>query len=419
MVSSGRCTIARWEAMAMRYDGKTKYAAITAVREGASLREAARRTSVGHETVRRWCVAEGIPFSPGYMGGAILPTKPRLTAKTGRLDLAQRLAISMGLDAGHSHARIAAGIGFSRSTVSREVSRHRLGDGTYDPYAAQMAADRDASRPKARKLDACPPLRHYVLEKLAMRFSPRQISMRIRADFPDDEEMRVSHEAIYQALYVQGKGALHQELRLEKALRSGRTSRLPRSRLAARRGEGRSWVEGCEISLRPAEAEDRAVPGHWEGDLVIGGDSRSCLITLVERSTRFVLVRRLDLHPSELVTSKLAEMISTVPDALVRTITWDQGTEMASHGRFTDETGVRVYFCDPHSPWQRGTNENTNGLIRDYYPKGTDFSKVTDEEIRTMQDQLNVRPRETLGWRNPSEALAEMLAKMAQGAMTA
>lgn len=396
----------------MEYNSKTKYIAITAIRRGATLREAGCKAGVSYESVRRWCRAESICFSRGSMGGAILPKKSSRDEAT-RLGLPQRLAISMGINSGHSHERIARAIGFSRSTVTREISRHLDESGIYDPYAAQMAADRSASRPKTRKIDANRRLRAYVLERLGLRFSPKQISKQIEQDFPDDEEMRVSHEAIYQALYVQGKGALRQELKLEKALRSGRKTRLPQSKFATKRGANKSWVEGCEISLRPAEAEDRAVPGHWEGDLIIGGDAKSCLITLVERSTRFVLVRRLDLHPSELVTSKLAEMISTVPEALMRTITWDQGVEMASHKKFTDKTGVKVYFCDPHSPWQRGTNENTNGLIRDYFPKGTNFTKVTDEEIQQMQDQLNIRPRETLGWRNPSEVFAELLGKVA------
>lgn len=397
----------------MGYDSKTKYIALASIRRGATLREAGCEAGVSHESVRRWCQAEGICFFRGNAGGAILPKKKDLRGGATRLGLPQRLAISMGIDSGYSHERIAKAIGFSRSTVSREISRHSDEGRPYDPYAAQMAADRGALRPKARKVDANRRLRAYVSKKLRLRFSPKQISKQIERDFPDDEEMRVSHEAIYQALYVQGKGSLRQELKIEKALRSGRKARLPQSRLAARRGANKSWVEGCEISLRPAEAEDRAVPGHWEGDLVIGGDAKSCLVTLVERSTRFVLVRRLDLHPSELVTSKLAEMISTVPEALMRTITWDQGTEMASHRKFTDKTGVKVYFCDPHSPWQRGTNENTNGLIRDYFPKGTDFTKVTDEEVLQMQDQLNIRPRETLGWRSPSEVFAELLGKAA------
>lgn len=392
----------------MGYDSKTRYEAIKAIRNGATLMRAEAATGVNHETVRRWCAAEGIRFVRGCMGGAILLSTPPSECKPGRLNLAQRLAISMGVSAGRSHAEIARGIGFSRSTVSREVSRHSMKDG-YDPHFAQMQADKDAKRPKARKLDKDVRARAYVLEKLAWHWSPKQISVKMKEDFPDDEERRVSHEAIYQALYVQGRGALRQELKLEKALRSGRRARLPQSRLAAKRGKGKSWVEGCEISLRPAEVEDRAVPGHWEGDLVIGSDLKSCLITLVERQTRFLLVERLELHPTELVTTRLAEMAESIPSALMRTVTWDQGMEMASHMSFTERTGVKVYFCDPHSPWQRGTNENTSGLIRDYFPKGTNFTKVTDEEVREMQDQLNGRPRETLGWKNPAEAFTRLL----------
>lgn len=348
-----------------------------------------------------------------------MPNRRRRGGPPGRLGLAQRLAIASGLDAGLTHASIARGIGFSRPTVTREISRHAGAKGGYDPYAAQLEADRDARRPKARKLDASPRLKGYVAAKLSLRWSPMQVSAALKADFPDDEEMRVSHEAIYQALYVQGKGALRQELKLEKALRGGRTSRLPQSRLAASRGASKSWVEGCEISRRPAEAEDRAIPGHWEGDLIIGGDQRSCLVTLVERSTRFALVERLDVHRSEAVTERLAEMARGIPTALMRSLTWDQGMEMARHAKFTEETGVKVYFCDPHSPWQRGTNENTNGLIRDYFPKGTDFTKVTDEEVREMQDQLNGRPRQTLGWKKPADAYAEFLMQVGNGTLAA
>lgn len=397
----------------MVHEGKTRYEAIEMIRQGASLRAAASRVGASHESVRRWCLEAGIAFAPGSMGGAILGTARGARPAGGqRLRIEHRLAIAAGIRAGMTHAQVAQGIGFSRTTVGREIARHG-GREDYDPYLAQMRADRDAERPKARKVDESPRVRAYVLEKLCLRWSPAQISAMMRKDFPDDEEMRVSHEAIYQALYVQGKGALRQELKLEKALRSGRRSRLPQSRLAAKRGKGRSWVEGCEISLRPAEAADRAVPGHWEGDLVIGADMRSCLITLVERQTRFLLAGRLELHRSDLVTTKLAEMARKIPSALMSTITWDQGMEMASHRSFTKETGVRVYFCDPHSPWQRGTNENTNGLIRDYFPKGTDFSKVSDEEVREMQDQLNGRPRETLGWKNPAEAFARLLEEAA------
>lgn len=397
----------------MIHGSKTRYEAIEEIRRGATLRAAAFRVGASHESIRRWCRQAGIAFAPGSMGGAILSVRHKSRSDHGsRLRIEHRLAIACGIAANMTHEQMAAGIGFSRTTVGREIARGG-GRGDYDPYLAQMRADRDARRPKARKLDANPKARVYVLERLRLRWSPMQISEAMRRDFPDDEEMRVSHEAIYQALYVQGKGALRQELKLEKALRSGRKARLPQSRLAAKRGENKSWVEGCEISLRPAEANDRAVPGHWEGDLVIGGDMRSCLVTLVERQTRFLLVSRLELHPTDLVTTRLAEMVEKIPSALVRTIAWDQGMEMASHMSFTERTGVKVYFCDPHSPWQRGTNENTNGLIRDYFPKGTDFTKVTDEEVREMQDQLNGRPRQTLGWKNPAEAFAELLAEVA------
>lgn len=398
----------------MGYGSKTRYEAITAIKKGASLREAAARVGVGHESVRRWCSEVGLHFTPGRFGGAIVIPKKELSSETpSRLQLEHRLAISIGLAAKRTHAEIAAGIRFSRSSVSREISRHKMPNGTYDPYVAQLEAEKSAERPKPRKTDLNRYVREYVLQKLALKWSPMQIAKQIQLDYPDDEEMCVSHEAIYQALYVQGKGALRQELALEKALRSGRTSRLPQSRLATTRGEGKSWVEGCEISLRPAEVEDRAVPGHWEGDLVIGTDLKSCLITLVERQTRFVLVRRLDLHPSKLITAELADMIKRLPEALIRSITWDQGVEMALHKEFTAKTGVQVYFCDPHSPWQRGTNENTNGLIRDYFPKETDFTKVTDEEVAEMQDQLNGRPRQTLGWKKPAVALMELLEKAA------
>lgn len=398
----------------MNYDSKTRYEAITAVKKGASLREAASAVGVGHESVRRWCTQAGLSFAPGRFGGAVVTPKKELSSeKPKRLNLEQRLAIAMGLKAHFSHKEIADGIQFSRCTVSREISRHTMPDGTYDPYIAQLEAEKAAQRPKLRKTDHIMRVRWYVLDKLASRWSPMQIAKQIRLDYPDDEEMRVSHEAIYQALYVQGRGALRQELALEKALRSGRTYRLPQSRLATSRGEGKSWVEGCEISLRPPEVEDRAVPGHWEGDLVIGGDMKSCLITLVERQTRFLLVRRLDLHPSKLVTTELADMIEGLPCALKRSITWDQGVEMALHKEFTAKSGVKVYFCDPHSPWQRGTNENTNGLIRDYFPKGTDFTKVTDEQVAEMQDQLNGRPRQTLGWIKPAAAFMELLEKAA------
>jgi IS30 family transposase len=243
------------------------------------------------------------------------------------------------------------------------------------------------------------------------RFSPQQVAAELQILFPEQPEMHVSHETIYQALYVQGKGTLRHELTVVKALRSGRTTRVPRSKLPAR--SKRPWLEGALLSDRPAEVADRAVPGHWEGDLVVGPDN-SGIVTLVERSTRYTLLGRLPgTRDSTTVIDVLTRMIEGLPAELTRTITWDQGNEMASHAQFTVATGCRVFFCDPHSPWQRGTNENTNGLIRDFYPKGTNFNEVSDADLAETQRLLNLRPRQTLGWRKPCDRLAELIAGVA------
>lgn len=404
--------------IAMKYTNEVKAMAVMKVMAGATLRQVEAECGPSRTTVGRWAKSAGVEMRRGWIGGPVKAAKGADGGRSSRLGLEQRLSIASGLAAGLTHGEIADGIGFSRSTVSREVSRHRGPSGAYDPYRAHAEAAERARRPKARKLDANPRLRAYVLARLAEGWSPEQISAMLGREFPDEEEMSLSAESIYQALYVQGRGALRQELKVEKALRSGRASRMPRSALPPR-GRAASWVEGCEISLRPAEADDRAVPGHWEGDLIVGGDMASCLVTLVERSSRLVLIRRLDLHPSETVTGALAEMASSVPAELMRSLAWDRGSEMARHAAFTAETGVRVFFCDPHSPWQRGSNENTNGLIRQYFPKGTDFSGVTDEEVAEVQRKLNTRPRKTLGWRTPLEAYAEYLGKLQEGAMTA
>ena len=263
------------------------------------------------------------------------------------------------------------------------------------------------ARPKIRKLDADPALRERVVDLLEDRVSPRQIAARLRFENPDDESMRICHEQIYQALYVQGAGGLRAQLRVEKALRTGRTRRIPRSPLAGLpKPRGKSWIRGATISLRPPEADDRAVPGHWEGDLIIGGDSSSALITLVERTSRFVLISRLaDNHRTRTVTDALKSMVDSLPRAVYSTITWDQGAEMADHAAFTLATDIKVYFADPHSPWQRPTNENTNGLIREYFPKGTDFNNVTDAQVRAARGRLNRRPREVLNGQTPTEIL--------------
>src|SRR5690242_9947242 len=321
----------------------------------------------------------------------------------GRLTLADREEITIGLHAGQSFTAIAARLGKAVSTVSREVAANG-GRAGYRAWRAHQRAREQARRPKPPKL-ACPQLATRVCAWLEQWWSPVQISRRLRIEFPGDPMMHVSHETIYQALYVQGRGELRREL--ARCLRTGRAKRRPRGR------DGRSGhIKGMVmISERPAEAGDRAVPGHWEGDLIIGKDCKSAVGTLVERTTRYVLLLHLpggrDAH---LVEQAMREAIGTLPAELARTITWDQGIEMAYHADFTIATGIPVYFCDPHSPWQRGSNENTNGLLRQYLPKGTDLSVHSAEDLASIARSLNNRPRKTLGFMKPSEKLAELLA---------
>jgi IS30 family transposase len=348
---------------------------------------------------------------------------------------------------------IARRIGRSPSTISRELRRNaatRSGGLEYRASTAQWHADRRSRRPKAAKLAVNTQLRDYVQDRLsgavkrpsgiavdgpdvgwngrrhgrrqdrrwATSWSPEQIAHRLRVDFPDDESMRVSHEAIYQSLYVQGRGALRREL--TACLRTGRALRVPRAR--ARRGK--SFVsDEVMISERPAEAEDRAVRGHWGGDLIIGLGS-SAIGTLVERSSRFTMLLHLPPmpghdgprvkngpalagHGAEAVRDAITVAIATLPEQLRRSLTWDQGAEMAQHARLRIETGLAVYFCDPHSPWQRGSNENTNGLLRQYFPKGTDLARHSPDDLAAVAATLNSRPRKTLAWRTPAEALSE------------
>ncbi len=351
----------------------------------------------------------------------------------------------------------------SPSTISRELRRNaatRGGSLEYRATTAQWHADRRARRPKVAKLAANDVLRGYVEERLggmitrpdgeavagpdvpwigrrhgrradrrwAASWSPEQIARRLRADFPDDESMRVSHEAIYQALYVQGRGALRREL--TACLRTGRALRVPRART---RGRGKKFVTPeIMISERPAEVADRAVPGHWEGDLIVGLNS-SAIGTLVERTTRFTMLLHLPPmvghgtaprakngpalagHGAEAVRDAIASTITTLPGQLRRSLTWDQGAEMAGHAQLRTDTGIEIYFCDPHSPWQRGTNENTNGLLRQYFPKGTDLSRHSPGELAAVSAALNGRPRKALGWKTPAEALDEFLYSAQQG----
>jgi transposase, IS30 family len=290
--------------------------------------------------------------------------------------------------------------------VSREIDAN----GGRDRYQAHLADRRaldQARRPKTAKLAASPRLRGEVEQRLTAHWSPQQIAARLKIDFPDEMDMRVSHETIYQSLFVQSRGALRRELTAH--LRTGRTHRRARG---AR--PGGSLTAMVPISERPAEAEDRAVPGHWEGDLIIGKAGRSAIATLVERHSRFVqLIRRPDGRTAESVRDALTAAVPNLPAALWRSLAWDQGKEMAQHARFTIDTGIQIYFCDPSSPWQRGSNENTNGLLRQYFPKGTDLSVHDQAHLDAVADELNARPRQTLGWMTPSEILNQTVAMTA------
>jgi IS30 family transposase len=384
--------------------------------------------------------------------------RPSAKPLSGRyLSVAEREEIALLRVQGHSMQDIARRLGRAASTISRELRRNaatRSGGLEYRATTAQWHAERAARRPKQAKLARNAALRAYVEERLAgvviapsgalvsgpavswkgrrhgrrqdrrwaHAWSPEQIARRRPIDFPDDKAMRISHEAIYQALFIQGRGELRREL--TACLRSGRALRVPRAR-TRRRGKGFISPE-IMISQRPAEATDRAVPGHWEGDLILGLGS-SAIGTLVERTTRFTLLLHLPRmtghgeetrikngpalagHGAEAVRDAITRTIITLPEQLRRSLTWDQGAEMAQHARLKIDAGIQVYFCDPHSPWQRGTNENTNGLLRQYFPKGTDLSVHGADEIGAVTAALNARPRKTLNWRTPAEALDQLL----------
>jgi len=319
----------------------------------------------------------------------------------GRLTLDEREEISLGLQRGATFTEIASRLGRAVSTVSREVAANG-GRSDYRAWRAHGRARERTRRPKVPKL-ACPWLAGQVEAWLREWWSPEEISRRLRIEFPDDPMMRVSHETIYQSLFVQGRGELRREL--SRCLRTGRAARRPRSRKTNQR------ADMVMISDRPAEAKDRAVPGHWEGDLILGKDGLSAVGTLVERTTRYVLLLHLPAGKNaQRVDAAMRRAISKLPAELFRTITWDQGKEMARHANFTIDTGIQVYFCDPHSPWQRGSNENTNGLLRQYMPKSTDLSVLTEADLDRFARSLNNRPRKTLGFMKPSERLSELLA---------
>jgi IS30 family transposase len=441
--SPGRPTVA-WREDRVRF--------WAAIRRGASSEDAGCEAGVSPAVGTRWF----------RQAGGVAPNLP--PAVSGRfLSFAERENIAIWHAQKAGVREIARRLGRAPSTISRELRRNastRTWRLDYRASTAQWHAERRARRPKISKLAANEQLREYVQERLAgvirapdgrpvagpepqrwngrnkarrqdrrwaTAWSPEQIARRLPVDFPDDETMRVSHEAIYQALYVQGRGGLQREL--VACLRTGRALRVPRAR--ARQHRDGMVTPKVMISARPAEAADRAVPGHWEGDLIIGLN-KSAIGTLVERTTRFTMLLHLPRmdgygteprvkngpalagHGAEAVRDAITATITTLPDQLRRTVTWDRGKEMAQHAELTIDTGIGIYFADPHSPWQRGTNENTNGLLRQYFPKGTDLARWSRHELDAVAAALNGRPRKTLGWKTPAEALNEQLLSIQQ-----
>jgi IS30 family transposase len=351
-------------------------------------RQVGRHTSVVHELV----VATG-------------GVRPRArTRAADRLSVAEREDIAAGVAAGLSIRAIASSLGRAPSTVSRELGRNG-GRQSYRPSRAEQAAWDRARRPKPCKLALDPVLREHVAEGLRLKWSPEQITGWLKVEFPDDPELRVSHETIYLSLFVQSKGLLRKEL--SKELRSGRGVRRAGRISVHGHGQGKI-VDALHISERPAEAEDRAVPGHWEGDMVSGA-ANTHIATLVERTSRFVMLVRLENKTTDCVIAALTAKVQELPEQLKRSLTWDRGLEMAKHKDFTVDTGVTVYFCDPKSPWQRGTNENTNGLLRQYLPHGTNMRQFSQEQLDEIAASLNGRPRKTLGFVTPSAKLSEVL----------
>jgi IS30 family transposase len=451
MRSPGRPSVAR------REDRRRFWATIAV---GLSSEAAAADAGVSQAVGTRWFrEAGGMP--PATLAASAKPLSGRY------LSYAEREEIAVWRGQGQGVREIARRLGRAASTLSRELRRNAAapsGGLEYRASTAQWHAERAARRPKPAELAVNAALRCYVQDRLAgavitpggvavggpivrwkgrrhgprqnrrwgRAWSPAQIAHRLRLDFPGDETMRISHEAIYQALYIQGRGALRREL--SACLRTGRALRVPRARS---RGRGKSHVvPEVMISQRPAEVTDRAVPGHWEGDLILGLGS-SAIGTLVERTTRFTMLLHLPRmaghgdgvrvkngpalagHGAEAVRDAIACTITTLPTQLRRSLTWDQGAELSQHAQLRVDTGVQIYFCDPHSPWQRGTNENTNGLLRQYFPKGTDLSLHSEEALEAVAATLNTRPRKTLGWRTPAEAFDEALKTAHTGVATA
>jgi IS30 family transposase len=396
------------------------------VRRGLLAGEAGVAVGVSATCGRRWFREAG-GVKP-HLG------KPITSGPRPRLSLEERIEIQAGVHANESLRSMGRRLGRPASTIKREIDvntelrfrkNHRKsgyrrkhafgaqqsGATAIVQYRAMAAHDRSADRarrPKVRHLAISDTLRHEVQSRLQLRHSPMQIAQRLRIDFPDEPEMWVSHEAVYQAIYVQGRGSLRREL--HQCLRTKRAVRRSQHQPGTRRGRIPGMVN---ISERPAEVADRAVPGHWEGDLILGGTtSGSAMGTLVERSTRFVMLLHLPTdHTAESVQNAIVEKITQLPEHLRRSLTWDQGSEMANHLAIAAAADLSIYFCDPHSPWQRGSNENTNGLLRQYFPKGSDLSVYSEHYLDYVAAELNGRPRQTLHWKTPAEALNELLSK--------
>ncbi|MDQ7804822.1 IS30 family transposase [Amycolatopsis sp. A133] len=366
------------------------------VRAGRAVAPASWAVGVSHRTGQRWFAEAGgvIGNAPGELGSRYL-------------SVAEREEISLGLARDEGIRQIAYRLSRSPSTISREITRNG-GPCRYRAHRGEAAARERARRPKTAKLAEAGPnweLREYVQARLVQLWSPEQISATLKLQFPDRPEMRVSTETIYQSLYVQSRGALRREL--SACLRTGRALRKPHRQAQARRSR---IPDPVAISDRPAEVADRAVPGHWEGDLILGAANGSAIGTLVERSSRFCLLLHLpDGHDAAAVRDAMIHAIGTLPQQLKRSLTWDRGTEMARHAEITVATDLAIFFADPHSPWQRGSNENTNGLLRQYFPKGTDLSVHTAERLTAVAAQLNDRPRKTLNWISPAKKLTMLL----------
>lgn len=367
--------------------------ALAVVAGGGRVAEAAAETGLGGSTIRRHVREQGVAM--------VRERKRRASALT----LAEREEIRVGIAAGHSDAEIARRLGRHRCTIGREIAAHG-GRDRYRAHQAHAAADDAARRPKQVWIETRPELWAEVQRLIRVeRWSPEQIACRLRRDHPDEPQWWVSHEAIYQAVYVHAAGELRREL--ARCLRSGRARRQPQGRTT--RG-GSKIIGMVPIVDRPPEADDRAVPGHWEGDLIIGAGGKSGMATLVERHTGMVVLATIGSKNAEHVAGRLSDQMTALPAHLVRSLTWDQGTEMAAHAAFTVATGIPVYFCDPHSPWQRPSNENTNGLLRQFFPKGMDLSTVAQHEADEVAALLNRRPRKRLGWDTPAERFEQLVA---------